>query len=425
MWSYACSVPDSPLLWSDFCDCCDPVEPYCEGEGFRSQELQEHVWRLYARCCFPVYARKSWGPADADLQRTIEVALQPMRPRTSIIQKDGPDLSWGMGGTQLARGCLISIHQNATVTACPETHACQDFDCSYLRAVLLALQVIQATRPLPVLDFLLNAGDETVENTLPEAPVFTRTGTRWTSTLALPFEWQLHPAQCVRKLREGMLALERSRWEERSSALIWRGTHSNLWAPDCKAAPASRDEAMMARCVTLPAGELRESVWNLSTWLQLPRGRLIWLSRFVPFIDAKFVESRTLPPMSPDLERFLRDEGLFAPWLSAAEVEQYKYQIAMEGNSATDRLTWQLFMGSVVLIPDQPWQVMAPLNMLQPWIHFVPVSRPACSFTREQSADVVSTTHTGNKTTRLLSPDYLRSSNSQHMDGPAGSCDFL
>eukprot|EP00439_Symbiodinium_sp_Y106_P086396 s275_g32.t4 len=113
-----------------------------------------------------------------------------------------------------------------------------------------------------------------------------------------------------------------------------------------QAAHAARDDAMMERCVVL----------------------------FVPFIDAKFVESTTLPPMALDLERFLKDEGLFAPRLSAEDFELYKYQIALEGNSATDRLAWQLFMGSVVLIPDQPWQVMGPLRMLQPWVHFVPLS---------------------------------------------------
>ena len=371
MWSFACSVPDSPLLWSRFCDCCDPAESQCEEDGGRPSE--EDIRLQHAKCCFPVYARKTLS-VKAEVDQIIDGDLQSLRPQPEIVRTDGPKLFWNMGGTQLARGCVISVHQNTTVSSCAESHACRDFDCSYLRAVLMALQVIQAINPLPALAFVLNAGDETVENTLSEAPVFTRTGTRWTNTLALPFEWQMHPGQCGKKLKEGMLALERSRWEDRRSVLIWRGTHSNLWVPDCKAAHAARDDAMMERCVVLPPGKLREGVWNFSTWLQLPRGRLLWLSRFVPFIDAKFVESTTLPPMALDLERFLKDEGLFAPRLSAEDFELYKYQIALEGNSATDRLAWQLFMGSVVLIPDQPWQVMGPLRMLQPWVHFVPLS---------------------------------------------------
>ena len=370
MWSYACSVPDNPLIWSPSCDCCDPQELQCADGGLRPDE--EEIWLQYARCCFPVYERKSLAEADAALQRSIEADLQALRPLRSTIQQEGQQLAWNMGGTSLAKGCLISIHENGTVTSCQESHACHGFDCSYLRAVMLAVRVIQAIHPLPPMEFILNAGDETIENTLPDAPIFTRTGTRWTATLALPFEWQLHPTQCVRKLKEGMLALEQSKWEDRASILVWRGTHSNLWHPECRAAPAAEDDLMMARCVKSPPA--RTPAWNFSTWLQLPRGRLLWLSRFVPFIDAKLVESSTLPPMAEDLELFLRDEGLFAPRMDAGDFQQFKYQVAMEGNCATDRLSWQLFMGSVVLIPDQPWQVMSPLNLLEPWIHFVPVA---------------------------------------------------
>ena len=372
MWSWACSVPDSPLIWSKSCDCCEPEEGFCKEKGSRPDK--EEIWLQYARCCFPVYTRKSWGPVDPDLQGSIDMELQALRPNLQAIQTEGTQLSWGMGGASLARGCLISIHENGTVTSCPESHACHGFDCSYLRAVLMAVRIIQANHPLPAMDFLLNAGDETTENTLPQAPVFTRTGTRWTATLALPFEWQLHPAQCVRKLKEGMLATQRRKWEDREAILIWRGSHSNLWLPDCRVARAANDEEFMARCAKSVTGAMRDSVWNFSTWLQLPRGRLVWLSKFASFIDAKFVESTTLPPMSLDLESFLRDEGLFAPRMDGWEFEEYKYQIAIEGNCATDRLSWQLFMGSVVLIPDQPWQWMSPFNMLQPWVHFVPVA---------------------------------------------------
>ena len=203
--------------------------------------------------------------------------------------------------------------------------------------------------------------------------VVLQVGTRWTSTIVLPSEWQMHPAQCHRKLKEGMVAMERFRWEDRKAVLIWRGTHSNLWAEDCKAAPAARDPAMMEKCVTLPQVK-RLPAWNFTTWLQLPRGRLVWLSRFVPFIDAKFVESSTVARMAEDLEEFLRDEELIAPRIQSEAFGKYKYQIAIEGNSAADRLSWQLFMGALVLIPDQPWQLMAPMHLLQPWVHFVPVS---------------------------------------------------
>lgn len=49
-------------------------------------------------------------------------------------------------------GCVISIHPNGSITTCPEEVACHGFDCSFLRAVVLALEVIQAIHPLPPLD---------------------------------------------------------------------------------------------------------------------------------------------------------------------------------------------------------------------------------------------------------------------------------
>ncbi|CAE7237733.1 Poglut2 [Symbiodinium natans] len=374
VWAWACSVPDSPLIWSRNCDCCEPAEDYCQDSSLRDEQ---QIWAEFTRCCFPVYSRKTFHPVDDLLQASISSDLEMLRPRRESIWTDGPHLTWDLGDGRYAKGCIISVHEDGTVSSCPESHACHDFDCSYLRAVLLALRVIQSINPLPALDFVLNAGDETVENTLPEAPVFTRTGTLWTATLALPFEWQLHPAQCQRRLKEGMLAVERLRWEDRKAVLIWRGTHSNLWVEDCRAALAAKAEEMMERCVSLPPGQVRQPVWNFSTWLQLPRGRLVWLSRFVPFIDAKFVEasvSSQMPRMEKSLEEFLWDEELIGSRIAGEVFGQYKYQIAMEGNSATDRLSWQLFMGSVVLIPGKAWQVMSPLNMLQPWVHFVPVS---------------------------------------------------
>ena len=372
VWAWACSVPDSPLIWSDNCECCEPAESHCRDQALRPQENQ--IWTEFAECCFPVYSRKTLLPMDAFLRESISSDLQALRPQSDSIRKDGPKLLWDLGKGHAARGCLLSVHENGTVTSCSESHACHEFDCSYLRAVLLALKVIQSTNPLPALDFILSAADETVENPFPEAPVFTRVGTRWTATVALPAEWQLHPAQCQRTLNEGMFATEKFKWEDREAVLIWRGTYSNLWAKDCKAARAAKDGAAMEECVRLPPGQVRWPVWNFTTWLQLPRGRLVWLSRFVPFIDARFVASSLLPPMEASLEMFLQDEKLFAPRMEPLAFGQYKYQIAMEGNSAADRLSWQLFLGSVVLIPDQPWQVMSPLNMLQPWVHFVPVS---------------------------------------------------
>ncbi|CAK9078133.1 unnamed protein product [Durusdinium trenchii] len=368
MWSWACSVPDSPFLWSPDCACCEPEEGHCK----RPDEL--FVQKAFLSCCYSVYARRTFEEPEEALEAQIQRHLEPLRPSRAAIQRLGPTLSWHLGGASRAHGCVISIHPNGSITTCPEEVACHGFDCSFLRAVVLALEVIQAIHPLPPLDFVLNAGDETLENTLLEAPVFTRGGTWWTHTLTLPFEWQMHPTQCVRTIKVGMNAMGLIKWEDRKPILIWRGSHSNLWTPHCKIYRAAREFHMLERCVTSlpPHGSPREPIWNFSTWLQMPRGRLIMLSRFVDFVDAKLVDSK-LVPMSPDLESFLREEQLYGERIEAEALAQYKYHIAIEGNCAADRVCWQPFLGSVLLLPDGPWQQLPTVRTMEPWVHYVPV----------------------------------------------------
>ena len=364
MWSWACSAPNSPLLWSAECACCEPVETTCI-------ELDEtETWPSFLSCCYGIYRRKALEPPDPALEASIQAQLEPLRPSRQKILQHGPQLSWNLGGESVARGCVISVHENGTVSSCSEEYACHGFDCSFLRAVRLALQVIQAVNPLPALDFVLSAGDETLGNTLAEAPTFTRGGSWWTDTVILPHEWQMHPGQCGRSIKVGMNAMGMIRWEDRQTKLIWRGSHSNLWTPHCKMFHAARDHKMLGKCVS---PDTREPVWNFSTWLQMPRGRLVMSTRFFPsLIDAKFVDSR-VKPMSEDLEQFLRDEGLFGERIEGENLARYKYHIAIEGNCAADRVVWQPFLGSVLLIPDGPWVHVPPVKIMQPWVHYVPV----------------------------------------------------
>lgn len=366
MWSWACSAPDSPLLWSIDCACCEPVETTCEVEAVE----EATTWLSFLKCCYGIYRRKILEPPDEALEHSIRMQLESLRPSRQRILQDGPKLSWNLGGESVARGCVVSVHENGTVSSCSEEYACQGFDCSFLRAVRLALQVIQAINPLPAFDFVLNAGDETLGNTFAEAPTFTRGGSWWTDTVILPHEWQMHPTQCGRSIKVGMNAMGMIRWEDRKTLLIWRGSHSNLWTPHCKMYQAARNHNMLGRCVT---PDTREPVWNFSTWLQMPRGRLVMSTRFFPsLIDAKFVDSK-VKPMSQDLEEFLREEGLFGERIEGEDLARYKYHIAIEGNCAADRVVWQPFLGSVLLIPDGPWVHVSPVKIMQPWVHYVPV----------------------------------------------------
>lgn len=285
--------------------------------------------------------------------------------------EEGPRLVWHMG-IHAPRGCLISVAADGQIHACEETHACGSFDCSYLRALLLNLDVIQGYRQLPEFDLILNAGDVTLHDAS-DLPTFTRTGTSWaTRSFALPFEWQLHPGQCHKQLIKWALVSMKP-WEARLPQLIWRGSNSNCRFVHCNATAVSEGEASEAvECSRATRAPVRDCAWNFTTWLQMPRGRLVWQSRFHPAIDAKLVP---LPsqPLAPDLEAFLSEEGLLGSHSEQHEQGLYKYVIAVEGDSAADRLYWQLFSGSVVLIPRGPWRVLPLFDLLVPYEHFVPL----------------------------------------------------
>ncbi|CAK0866771.1 unnamed protein product [Prorocentrum cordatum] len=314
LWLYACLHPASPLLWSRDCDCCEPPlpgrsEPQCaaglaglNGSGVSREHLHAHL-----------------EAASLDAGAVAVASLQ--RPFSS-------------------QGCLVSARRGEVAT-CDEAEACPTEDCAYMKAFKLALMVT-------------TVGFDGV-------PVFTRVGTRWSNTVALPVEWQLHPAQCNRHVMDAVWA-----------KLVWRGTASNCRTFRCRLTAAAEDAAELERCVRPPSSHTLGCEWNFTTFEEQ-----LWMGRFVPWIDAKFVDyepSSGRRWMAPDLQRFLVDESmLVSERMSVKDQGGYKYAIAVEGFAAADRVYWQLFTSSVVLVPDGPWQVFAVHAMLEPYVHYVPV----------------------------------------------------
>lgn len=378
MRRWACDWPPSPALWSDGCACCDPYEPgACEVKLADRVEFskQPELLRLRAECCYPAYSRRAGQDAcDPALDAAIERHLVDVRPAAGLALERGSALEWRVDGNT-ARGCPISVEADGSIRTCDEAHACPGFDCSYLRAFVEVLRIIQATRPLPKMDLVLNAADFTPqaaeESKATLLRVFTRTGVKGGSSIALPFEWQLHPSQCSRHIRQMFDVATRVLWEAREPKLIWRGSPSNCFTAECAPALAEGSNAAMRACAAGPQG--RVCRLDHETWLQMPRGRLVWLSRFFPQgVDARFVLSGS-DGLGAELRRFLEREGLIVERMHMSQQAAYKYVIAIEGAAAADRLYWQLFSGSVVLVPDSPWSVFAVTDLLQPFVHYVPI----------------------------------------------------
>ncbi|CAE8645474.1 unnamed protein product [Polarella glacialis] len=375
IWELACAGPTSGYLWSDDCECCLPEGPHdCEERARMHPGVQDE----YRQCCFPVYSRRVHEPPDEQLETQIQSELGNLHVSAGRIASEGPSMELLISGSSKAGACVVSIRAG-TVEACDSDWACPDFDCSYLRALLQVIRLIHSINPLPDMELLINAADLTLGH-FGDLPVFTRAGTRWTNTLPMPSEWQLDFYQCRKTVRIAFKAGATVPWKQRASKLLWRGSMSNCLIAGCSISTADDDENAMQVCGVLLPGQLRNCNWTMSSWLRMPRGRLVWMSRFTSAIDAKFVYDRYDPSsrlLGAELHEFLQSENLIEELTPMKQFiyhqATFKYTIAVEGEASADRVFWLFFTGSVVIIPSSPWKDLLSVLQPEPFVHFVPV----------------------------------------------------
>ena len=110
--------------------------------------------------------------------------------------------------------------------------------------------------------------------------------------------------------------------------------------------------------------------YEFYSWDFMPRSNLVLFSKYHPdLVDAKFVGNYCLPY---NIESTCESYGLFSPYVSQEEHLQYKYLIAVDGNSWPSSLQWQLFSYSTILKQDSDFLEYY-YNALKPYVHFVPI----------------------------------------------------
>jgi Glycosyl transferase family 90 len=60
--------------------------------------------------------------------------------------------------------------------------------------------------------------------------------------------------------------------------------------------------------------------------------------------------------------------------MSMEALLQYKAIIMLEGNDISSGLKWALFSSSIVMMPEPTLTSWSMEEMLQPWVHYVPIS---------------------------------------------------
>ena len=102
--------------------------------------------------------------------------------------------------------------------------------------------------------------------------------------------------------------------------------------------------------------------------MNLRRCRLVYRNANSTIINARLTDTRG---RLPDV---LNGVNLTAPSVSMRHLLRYKGIVMLEGNDVASGLKWALLSESVVLMPVPKHSSWAMEELLQPWVHFVPLN---------------------------------------------------
>jgi len=102
-----------------------------------------------------------------------------------------------------------------------------------------------------------------------------------------------------------------------------------------------------------------------------PRCRLVFNHANSTLVDAKLAKPFANLKGIPES---LNGIPLYGDTLSLEEMLRYKALIMLEGNDVSSGLKWALFSNSVVLMPAPTFTSWAMEELLQPWVHYVPIT---------------------------------------------------
>lgn len=137
------------------------------------------------------------------------------------------------------------------------------------------------------------------------------------------------------------------RWSEREARAVWRGSTTGLFY-------FSEDDLDR-----LPRYRLCRALSELG------HAADVALTAVVQTAD----EAQTL-----QIEKRLKQEGLFKPFFPMEEMTRYRYVLDIDGNSNSWNFMMKLRLGACVLRVDSDWKQWF-CERLLPWEHYVPIAK--------------------------------------------------
>lgn len=143
------------------------------------------------------------------------------------------------------------------------------------------------------------------------------------------------------------VAAQDTPWESKKNIAVWRGA------------------------LTGTNRILRESRTDEDWCLAIPRCQVVFHNGNSSLIDAKLVNLN--PRQTPPIARQLRGIDMYGVPLEMSEMLSYKMIIMVEGNDVSSGLKWALYSKSVVLMSPPTFTSWAMEELLEPWVHYIPI----------------------------------------------------
>jgi hypothetical protein len=143
------------------------------------------------------------------------------------------------------------------------------------------------------------------------------------------------------------VAAEDMAWEQKKNAAVWRGT---LTGTNRILRDGRTDEDW---CKAVPRCQVVLQYGNVSTQ-----------------VDTKLVG---LNQQTPPIAQTIAGIDLYGEPLSMADMLSYKMIIMVEGNDVSSGLKWALYSNSVVLMAPPTFTSWAMEELLEPWVHYIPI----------------------------------------------------
>lgn len=117
-------------------------------------------------------------------------------------------------------------------------------------------------------------------------------------------------------------------------------------------------------------GATTGGMYNLENWMHFLRTKLVELSHGAPgILDCAFTSTGV--QSTSEAEEIMRNAGFFKKATSPSSQINYKYLIAIDGNTFASSLKWQLFSNSVVLKNESQWMEWYDTALI-PYKHYIP-----------------------------------------------------